>query len=168
MAKKKTKTKAKAKDPSRAQADPGRKAITKPLKLTQEIIDQAASIVRMGNFRYVARGRLGISEGTWKTWLSYGRRDLRESENGESEMSLQAKFVVALDRAENEALSEIIRDVMLLGSDPASVKIKLEYAYRRHGKLFSRTANGIDDETGETVRVDPLELLAEKLKPFID
>ncbi len=164
MAKKKTKTTAEAKDPSRAKTDPGRKVITRPLKITQEIIDQAAAIVRRGNFRYVARGQLGISEGTWKTWLSYGRRDLRESEEGKTEMSLQAKFVVALDKAENIVHDELIRDILASDND----KLKLEYLCRRYPKLYSKNINAHDDDTGETVRVDPLELLAEKLKPFID
>ena len=84
-------------------------------------------------------------------------------------MSLQAKLVMALDKAENDVHSKIIRNVMKLDrTDPRSVKLQLEYAYRRYGKLYSKNPNAHDDDTGETVKVDPLEALAEKLSPYME
>lgn len=164
----KAKTRAKAKPKARAKAKP--KAKPKPkqssrLKLTQEIIDNAAEIVGRGNFRYVARGKLGIPEGTWCSWMTHGRKNLREVEGGSGRaLSLQAKLVMALDKAENDVHARIIEDV--LTSD--NLKLKVEYLYRRYGKLYSKNPNAHDDDTGETVKVDPLELLAEKLAPYME
>ena len=134
------------------------------LTLTQELVDQLAEIVGKGNFRYVARGRCGIPEKTFENWLSRGRKELRELQAGRRKsVTLKADLVMALDKAENEIHSQIIEDV--LASD--NLKIKVEYLYRRYGKLYSKNPNAHDDDTGETVSVDPLELLAEKLGQFL-
>lgn len=177
MADKKTKTKAVAKKASRAKTPSRRVAKAKRkhkkpsslLKLTQETIDGLAEIVGRGNFRYVARGKMGVCEGTFNSWLSRGRRDLLENDHGD-EMSLEAKLVMALDKAENEVHATIIHNVMSLDpASPAAVKLQLEYLYRRHGKLYSKNPNAHDDDTGETFKVsDPLEELAEKLAPYIE
>lgn len=176
MAKTKTKTKKKAKPrvPSRAKTKPRSKAkpkkkkkrVSSSLTLTQEIIDKAAAVVQLGNFRYVARGTLGIPEGTWKSWLAHGRRDLLEGDGD----SLQAKLVMALDKSENIIHAKIIENVMALDvTNPAAMKLQLDYLYRRHGKLYSKNPNAHDDDSGETVKiVDPLAALAEKLDPFCD
>jgi hypothetical protein len=135
------------------------------LELTQEVIDKLAATVARGNFRYVARGRAGIPEGTFKSWLATGRKELREIESGKrKEETLRSKLVMALDKAESDVHSRIVEDV--LESD--NLKLKMDYLYRRYGKLYSKNPNSHDDDTGETVKIDALELLAEKLSTFIE
>lgn len=134
------------------------------LTLTQEIIDDLAAIVRKGNFRYVARGKLGIPRGTFESWISSGKREHREVQIGKRKnVTLKMRLVTALDIAENDVHAKIIEDV--LESD--NLKLKMDYLYRRYGKLYAKNPNAHDDETGETVKIDPLELLADKLRTFI-
>ena len=136
-----------------------------PLSLTQEILDEIVACVGKGNFRYVARGKAGIMEATFKSWLSRGRTELREYDSGKrDELTLKAELVVALDIAENEVHARIIEDV--LASD--ETKLKMDYLRRRYPKLYSSNGTAIDDETGEEVKIDPLQLLAEKLSAFIE
>lgn len=196
MAKKKTKTKAAAKKTSRAKTSTKRAAkketraqqvarrekmgipkgrhetIGNCLNLTQEIIDGLTEIVAQGNFRYVARGKMGIPEGTFKSWLQRGRQHILDHEKDGTwkDLSMQAKLVMALDQAENDIHARIIENVMTLdGKNPACVKLQLDYLYRRHGQLYRKGRTAIDDETGEKIKVvDPFEALAEKLAPYID
>ncbi len=134
------------------------------LTLTQEILEEIVGCVALGNFRYVARGRAGVSESSFKSWLSRGRAELRELEEGKrDDLTLKADLVVALDQAENEVHSKIVEDV--LGSNDN--KLKLDYLYRRYSKLYAKNSHAVDDYTGETVKIDPFELLAEKLTAFI-
>lgn len=168
MAKAKTKTKRATKHKATS-----RRKMSATLTLTQKTIDELAAIVGQGNFRYVARGKLGIPEGTFKSWLSRGRLDLRESEAGKGRSnSLQAKLVQALDRAESIVHAKVIENIMALdASDPRNVKIQLEFLFRRYTKLYSRNPNAHDDESGSTFPatvVNPLEALADKLAPFMD
>jgi hypothetical protein len=133
-------------------------------KLTEELIEKAAKIVGQGNFRYVARGRLGIPEGTWISWLHRGKREWREYERGErDEITLKMKLERALDRAECVVHSAIIEDV--LASD--NHKLRMEYLYRRYGKLYSKNPNAVDDDTGEEYKVDPNQVLNERLGAFL-
>lgn len=135
------------------------------LSLTRAMVDEAAAIVAKGNFRYVARGRMGVCSSTWNRWMERGREELREYTAGrkpKSKLTLKAELVMALDKAEQVVHSQIIEDV--LESD--NLKLKTEYLYRRFSKLYSKNPNAHDDETGETYKVDPMELLLEKLQPF--
>lgn len=196
MAKKKTKTKAAAKKTSRAKTSPKRaskkesraeqvarrekmgvpkgrhETIGNCLKLTQEIIDGLTEIVAQGNFRYVARGKMGIPHGTFNSWLQRGRQHILDYEKDGKwkDLSMQAKLVQALDKAENDNHAKIISNVMGLDpTNPMAVKLQLDYLYRRHGQLYRKGRTAIDDETGETIKiVDPFEALAEKLAPYID
>lgn len=134
------------------------------ISLTQETIDELTAIVRKGNFQYVARGRLGISVGTFNSWKARGRKHLQEFEAGTLDlMTIQAKLVVAIDKAENEAHATLLQDVL----DSDNTKVKMDFLRRRYGKLYSMNPNAHDDDTGEDVKVDPLVLLADKLKHFI-
>jgi len=143
----------------------GRKAERNALTLTPKIIEEAARIVGKGNFRYVARGRLGIPQETWKSWLYRGRTEWREYTRGDREkITLKMELVKALDQAECRNHSDIIEDVM---SDETPIKIKMEYLYRRYGKLYSKSPNAVDDDTGEDVKVDPNQVLIEKLSAFL-
>lgn len=135
------------------------------LSLTQEIIDKLAVIVAKGNFRYVARGQLGIPEGTFKSWISSGKRELKEFQSGKRKnVTLKMKLVTALDIAESQIHGKIISNVM----ESDNLKLQMEYLYRRYGKLYAKTPNAHDDETGETVKIDPLEILASKLRTFVE
>ena len=164
MAKVKTKTTIQPKSEPKAKPKAEKPANLYTLTLTQETIDKLAATVRRGNFRYVARGRLGIPEGTFKSWTAKGRRDLKDLQSGKKKKeTMQARLVTALEIAESEAHSELMQDV--LESD--NVKVKADFMYRRYGKLYSRSLTSHDDETGETTKVDPMEVLAETLKAFI-
>jgi hypothetical protein len=172
MAKAKTKTTAKARSKSKSKGKKPKQKRgsskglrkTKPTKLDDKTIDELARIVGLGNFRYVARQQLGIPEGTFKTWLSRGRADIRDDILD----TPQARLVIALDKAEGDVHASIVRNVMTADpTDPRVLKIQTDYLYRRHGKLYSRNLNAHDDDTGETHQVNPLDLLAEKLKPFL-
>lgn len=135
------------------------------LSLTQDIIDQTAKIVSDGNFRTVARGKLGIPQSTWESWIDRGRKEIREYAGGNrTNLTLKAKLVQALDKAESDNHATIIENVMTTDN----LKLKMDYLFRRYPRLYAHPTKAIDDETGETVEVDPLQLLADKLGKFIE
>lgn len=161
MAKKTSKKKATKKKPGRPK---GRKNSKTRIdtKLTEKIIQDLYDIVRRGNFRYVACQRLGITRGTYTNWTQTGRKQLREFEKGErTYLSLPAKLVLKLDEAEGYVHGEMVEDILEQGS----IQARQWFLERRFNKLYSRNPNAhTDDETGEEVTIDPIALLAERLK----
>jgi hypothetical protein len=134
-------------------------------KLTEELIAKMAEIVRKGNFRMVALQRLGISKNTYSKWMEVGRKQIRDVEQGRRKaVLLQGKLVIALDDAEGFVHGRMIEDI--LKSD--NVAARQWYLERRFNKLYSRNpAAHLDDETGETVKIDASALLAEKLAQLV-
>lgn len=136
------------------------------LTLTDEMVAEACAIVERGNFRYVAAQRLGVSHGTWASWLERGRKELREHTSGKRDtLTVKAKLVVELERAEAQCHERLLQDV-LEADDP---RLKMDFLKARYGKLYSRNPNArIDDETGEKVKIEIAEILADKLSQFMD
>ena len=134
MAKVKTKTTIQPKSEPKAKPKAEKPANLYTLTLTQETIDKLAATVRRGNFRYVARGRLGIPEGTFKSWTAKGRRDLKDLQSGKKKKeTMQARLVTALEIAESEAHSELMQDV--LESD--NVKVKADFSWLKWDPRFA-------------------------------
>ena len=80
------------------------------LSLTMETIEAMADIVRDGNFRYVAAGRLGIPKDTLASWLQRGRGELADYAAGILEdLTLKAHLVTELEKAEAECHVVLIR-----------------------------------------------------------
>jgi len=134
--------------------------------LTEEVIEQLCSIVANGNFRYIARQDVGIPEDTFRAWVKAGRKEIRDYFAGKAEaVTLRAVLVQRLEQVESKVHQDIIRDVLL----SENVNAKIWYLERRWNKLYSKNPNTqIDDESGEEIKVDPLELLRDKLKGLLD
>lgn len=130
-------------------------------KLSQKIIDEMCAIVRKGNFRTVARQRLGISTSTYDDWVQSGKRQIREVERGERKnLLLQGKLVLALDEAEGIVHGQMVEDILEHGS----IQARQWYLVRRFNKLYSLNPNAhIDDETGRTEKADSGAALLERL-----
>jgi len=135
-------------------------------KLSTKIIEDFVAIVEKGNFRSVARQRLGISVSTYDKWISTGRKQIRDFESGRRKhLLLQGKFVLALDEAEGRVHGQMVEDIL----DKGSIQARQWYLERRFNKLYSRNpAAHIDDETGKEVQVDAAALLAERLKALVN
>jgi len=131
-----------------------------PLTLTDRVIEEAAAIVGAGNFRYVAFQRLGIPVATFQAWIRKGLKARREGVD-----NIQAKLVRALDMAEGECHAQLLQDV-LSADDP---RLKMDFLRARYNKLYSNNPNAhLDDETGEMIKREAAEILAEKLSRFLD
>ena len=133
--------------------------------LTQAIIDEFTRIVKRGNFRQVARQRLGISVATYDRWISAGKKQIREVEQGKrKQILLQGKFVIAMDAAEGFVHGKMVEDILESGS----IQARQWYLERRFNKMYSRSpAAHTDDETGKDIKIDAGELLLDKLKTVL-
>jgi hypothetical protein len=137
------------------------------LTLTEDLIREAAAIVRKGNFRYVTANKLGIPQDTWNRWLQYGRGELRAYIHGcgPEELTLKARLVLALEKAEGECHATLLEDVI----ESDNVQAKIWFLQRRYNKLYSKNPNAhVDDETGEVIRRSATEILADKLAQFLE
>jgi len=133
--------------------------------LTQTIIDEACEYAALGNFRRTIYQGLGIPRGTWESWLVRGRRDIEDFTSGKiKNLGMKGKFVIALERAESEAVTSIHKNIME-SEDPA---LQLKFLKLRHPKMYSGISNSyVDDETGEEVETSAGDLLAQKLASFL-
>lgn len=79
-------------------------------KLTRELIEEAAALIREGNYQVHVAQALGISEATWYRWLQEGEK---------AQSGLKREFYEAIKKAEGEAIAErvaIIRRAALDGN----------------------------------------------------
>ncbi len=136
------------------------------LSLTDELVKKACDIVEAGNFRYIAAQRLGIPRNTWASWLTRGRKELKEHTAGDRDrLTVKASLVVELDKAEARCHQRILQDVV----DSDNVQAKMWFLERRYNKLYSKNPNArIDDESGEEIELNAAQILAEKLAQFLD
>ena len=136
------------------------------LSLTEETVAAACAIVEAGNFRYIAAQRLGIPRNTWSSWLTRGRKELREHADGKRDkLTVKATLVLELDKAEARCHQRLLQDVV----ESENVQAKMWFLERRYNKLYSKNPNArIDDDTGEEVEVSATDILAEKLAQLLD
>jgi len=122
-------------------------------------------IVARGNLRQTACQRLGISKNTYSKWMEAGNRQLRDHEHGRRKtLLLQAKLVVSLREAEARVKEQITENIL----EGKNLQAQMWFLERRFSKEFSRNpAAHVDDETGEEVRVDAAQLLADRLAQLI-
>lgn len=133
-------------------------------KLTEGVLKQFVEEVRRGNFRTVARQRLGISQSTYDQWMRTGRKQIREYHQGKrSKLLLQGRLVIELDRAEGYIHGQMVQDILEQGS----IHARMWYLERRFRKLYNPHAIATDDETGKEIEVDASSLLADKLKALL-
>lgn len=79
-------------------------------KLTRELIDKAAELIKAGNFQKHVAQALGIPEGTWYRWLSEGEKEKK---------GLKREFYESIKKAEAEAIArnvEIIQKAAKIGN----------------------------------------------------
>lgn len=136
---------------------------------TKAIRDRAVKILLTGTFRDTTRRRLGISGSLWATWIRDGKAERDALDAGEiEELGPRGLFVEAIEKAEGEAHDKILeRGVLGKGVGPEAQRW---YLVRRWPELYStQPARGImDDDSGELVKVDPRELLKEKLRELLE
>ena len=134
--------------------------------LTEELIQEACAIIRDGNFRTIAFGKLGIPTYTWSSWVKKGNHELKDlaaEKITEEDLSLMAMMCLELNKAEAECHEELLLDVLHSGSP----ELKMKFLQRRYGKLYSANPNAIEDESGEEVQRSAMDILAEKLANFV-
>ncbi len=136
------------------------------LDITPELIRKMARIVEAGNFRYVACQRMGISQNTFSTWIRKGNKERREYEAGRQDwVSSRVLLIEALEEAEGKCHSRLLQDIV--SSD--NLTAKMWYLERRYNKMYSKNPNAkIDDESGETIKIDATAILAERLSQLIE
>ena len=74
------------------------------LKLTEQLIEDAAKLIEAGNYQKHVAQALGVDESTWYRWL-------REGEQSEDENDLKYKFYQSIKKAEARAIA---RNVALI------------------------------------------------------
>ena len=74
------------------------------LKLTEQLIEDAAKLIEAGNYQKHVAQALGVDESTWYRWL-------REGEQSEDENDLKYKFYQSIKKAEAKAVA---RNVALI------------------------------------------------------
>jgi uncharacterized protein (DUF2384 family) len=114
----------------------------------------------------MAAAKMGIPIQTFNGWSVRGKKELRDHAAGRRKtLTIKADLVQARDAAEARCHEKILLDVVT--SD--SIQAKQWFLERRWNKLYSRNPNArIDDETGAEVKVDALDLLAEKLRGLME
>ena len=161
MAKKKTK-KAPKKTPAKERKIKDRF----DLDLDMDKIKKICRIVEAGNFRYVACQRLGISLNTFSNWIQNGKKDLREFEAGRRDyITTRVLLIEELEKAEGKCHSRLLHDIV--SSD--NLTAKMWFLERRWNKLYNKNPNAkIDDETGETIKIDATAILADRLSQLLE
>lgn len=135
------------------------------LELTEAILFELAEIVAKGNFRHVAAGQLGITPNTLHGWVRRGKTYLEDYNKGKlSELTLQARLVVELEKAEADCHGKLVVDILASGSP----ELKLKFLRLRYNKLYNNNPNAVDDVTGEDVQRSAADLLIEKLSTFLE
>lgn len=137
-------------------------------QLTMELIDKLAAIVGVGNFRYVAAQSEGVSANTLRYWVQLGKKELAEFDDGkrkQSEVTLRGILVSKLGISESKFHISAVKRLTGPDADP---KLVWEFLKKRYGKTYSGMPGGIDDDTGEETKLDPLALVAERLKELMD
>jgi len=133
--------------------------------LDDELIEKVFNLIRAGNFRYIAAAACGVNIGTWQKWIRVGSAQIREHAESGSDLHKEAHLVRAIEKAEADTHNDIIQDV-LLGDN---MQAKLWYLERRYNKLYNKNPNSrIDDESGETIKLDAASIIAERLRQFIE
>jgi len=135
------------------------------LRLTEPMLFEIAEIVGRGNFRHVAAGLVGVTPNTLHTWVRRGKAHLADYHSGKKkDMTVQARLVVELERAEAEVHDKLIVDIVENGSP----EMKMKYLKARYNKLYNNNPNAIDDATGEETRVSVADMLMDKLSNFLE
>lgn len=137
-------------------------------ELNSEVIEAICHVIRLGNFRYVARQSLGIPSYYFSQWIKKGnveRDAIFAGKIAPEDATVYYWLVSSMDKAEASVHAKLVFDVAYC-SDP---KVKLDFMRRRWGKLYNNNSNvSVDDETGEEVEIDVATLLREKLAAFVD
>lgn len=127
--------------------------------LTHELIRDVCEILRLGNFRMTAAQRLGIPYGLLCRWIKRGHDDIARYQTGDTP-SMYAHFAISVDACEADCESAILEDVI-----HGDTKAKIWFLEHRHNKKYTRNTNVvIDDAEGTVVRLDPLQILADRLR----
>ena len=136
------------------------------LGIDADLVKKLSKIVEAGNFRYVAIQRLGISQNTFADWIRKGKKELRDFEAGRRDwVSTRAILVEELEKAEGKCHARILQDIV--SSD--NLNAKMWFLERRYNKMYTKNPNAkIDDESGETIKIDAASLLAEKLSQLME
>lgn len=129
---------------------------------TQKEIELAVLTVGAGNYRDVARQRLGVSIRLWQHWLKEGKSEIEHKEEGKiKRLSAFGDFAQRIEIAEGTFHSSAVTDVA--GSDDD--RVKLEFLKCRFHKHYNKNPNAIiDDETGEREKIDARKAFIASLK----
>ena len=121
------------------------------LAIDADLVKKLSKIVEAGNFRYVA--------------IRKGKKELRDFESGRRDwVSTRAILVEELEKAEGKCHARILQDIV--SSD--NLNAKMWFLERRYNKMYTKNPNAkIDDESGETIKIDAASLLAEKLSQLM-
>jgi len=134
---------------------------------TKAIRERAVKILATGTFRETTRRRLEVSNGLWSAWIREGKAERQALDEGTiTELGPRGLFVEAIEKAEGEAHDRILRDGVL----NAGPEAQRWYLQRRWPELYStQPARGVmDDDAGELVKVDPRDILKEKLRELLE
>lgn len=127
--------------------------------LTDELVIDFCRIVAAGNYRYTAAQRLGIPYHTIKGWMARAKKETEAYREGD-EPSVFVHLYMTVQASEANMKIALVQDVATGSNDD-----KRWFLERRWNKEFTKNASVVlDDEEMEIQRVDPVALLADKLR----
>lgn len=137
-------------------------------KLTRKLIEQVCATIRKGNYRQTAFGAHNVLRRTAYEWIRTGN-DLLDGKIPEDRITahqrLCAELAQELEKAEAEAQSNIIADVLAPGTSP---EVKLKFLSRRWNREFNNNPNAYRDvgteDPANAMNVDARETLEALLK----
>lgn len=125
--------------------------------LTDELIQEACRVLRLGNYVKTTCGYLGITEATWYNWINDGENAKIRFENGEEisdEDCKKIELVKSVKKAQDEA---IVRNIELIQTAAQSNWQAAAWTLeRRYPDMFSLAQRIAVADTFE--RLDPKEI----------
>ena len=115
------------------------------LKLTRELIQRAAELVREGNYQKHVAQALGIDKSTWFKWLQEGER---------GETRLKREFFDAIKKAEAEA---IIRNNARIQSAARGWQASAWWLERRYPEEWGRK-DRMNIDTGDGIKIQIMKV----------
>lgn len=125
-------------------------------KLTQALIDEAADIIRSGNYASVACNALGVSETSWYNWL--------KDAEAEKPQPLKLAFLEAIKSAEAEAEKKNLKVVLDAGKK--HWQAAAWYLERKHPERWGRFQRIEHDFKGGVLTV-PAQQTADEWEKFV-
>ena len=138
------------------------------LTLTMKMVNDMCKILEKGNFRVVAAQQFGVTRHVLNKWISIGTKQLKEYDDGDrpwADVDTRGILVQKMGIAESDFEQRVVQDILRDGSP----EVKLRFLQLTKNRRYNMNPNAIEDpETAEVTRIDPKELLRERMATLLD